>query len=289
MNTKHTNVQVVGSRGPLPPAKPTNNKWKLFGTLERLADQIVEDFDGLRDLYMDLSRREPGAEPPDARVAEVSEQSKQKIERCEALIAELDDDALYDDDEEQGRYLKKPLLAERLALMLAAVSRGAPKTGSDGFAKLLLEHVNDKQPSFLVLESACRRIETGEDWSQSIKEVLTMIDEQEAVWEHRRWAIRHIETEAAEVRTLIAKVQKACIGEQAEAAFAEARDNARRTSNFLNRATKDVIDKQKAAAEAHAQAVEAMRVWTINKQEHDHALAALAAALEQQASRETQQ
>jgi hypothetical protein len=182
--------------------------WRRFSILERDADAIRDAHSQLCVIRYNLHRS--GHELPDVAQVELSEHIKTILPRARAALAQIDSDDHYDkdeDSEDSRRVLKKRIIGERLAMMLGAMSLGAPKNDPEVFARMLLEHVHDAEPTYLGLESACRQIEAKQKFSATISEVLEAIDDCEMKWENRCWAISHVEALSKELGAEIATVR----------------------------------------------------------------------------------
>jgi hypothetical protein len=178
--------------------------WKRFRRLEQLADSIVKIDEKLTGQC--LASRLYDDDEPD--LARLTADDVADIARARTLLAEFDRDELYEQDNEGDRVLKDIIIVDRLTLLMSAVALGKPRTPDEagGFATLLIAHVTDREPSFLVLESACRALEGREKFSQTIAEVSGELAEQQKLWTARRRALDDIEITAKQA---LAQTEKA--------------------------------------------------------------------------------
>jgi hypothetical protein len=214
--------EVVPVNAPQVPAtrKPPNG-WKRFRTLCTLADEIVEEYAKLCDLRMRFYR-EPSAALPDIDDVALWDSTKSDIARCRELLAEIDRDDYYEEDEDGDEVLKRKVISERLALMIGAVHIAGPKM-PEAFVKVLLAHVFDAEISYPALESACRAIEAREKFAPVTAQILEEIKTHEDQWCQRGKAIRNIETLSLKFQDEIRKAQPKFELEQAKATVEKAK------------------------------------------------------------------
>jgi hypothetical protein len=282
------NGDVVPVEAPqVPASKKPPNKFRLYSRLEDDAEEILEESKRLDDLRKQLTRRLLGEAGPEVWEAELDEWFTRMIARCREALKVLDPPENYDepddDDDDDTPLLKKKIISKRLAMMLAAVAVGEAKM-PEGFEHMLLEHVHDAGVSYLAIEGGCRQIERARTFTPSIAVVLEAIKEHDKLWQDRRRAIATIEDKSAK---LIERIE-----DQASTRYGEARSRWSSQLDYLQRITKQAIDAQNAARQAHLKVVETMALVATHEQYLNNAAVALREATdalgaikEQQATR----
>jgi hypothetical protein len=251
--------------------------WKRFRMLEQLADSIVELESHLLSKCYASSLEEDEPNPDDARLAFDEERD---IARARELTAEFDSDELYEQDDEGDRVLKDAIVVDRLTLLMNAVSVGKTRTADEafGFATLLVAHVTDCEPSFLVLESACRALEGREKFSQTIAEVTGEIVKQQKLWAARRRALGNIEITA---KRALAESERALMAWRLRLAGDDVRDAKVLVDNRRRNQTAcadRIVREQEAARDAYKRGECAIRAWHAAQRELEEAAVILASA-----------
>jgi hypothetical protein len=276
--TKHGEVVTIDA--PQLPAliKKTKNPWKKFSVLDRLAEEIREQFDDLNKTYVEILQRKSGEMNSAWEYDLVDDEDRQKLARCRELIKELDGPENYepadDDTDDDEPILKKSVISVRLAGMMAAVHIGGPKEQEqEAFAKILLAHVYDAQVSRIVLEATCREIERTKKYMQATSEVLEVLTQQRREWWDRRWAIRGIESISEKVQQQLLEAQQKCEHEQAKVAHARVIQKFHETMRSLSYAEDAARKKQDEASLAYQAVERAMATVLERKQAWEQARA----------------
>jgi hypothetical protein len=251
-----------------PTASKPINKFKLFRTLTEMADELVERYEKLQDerrLLREWLSKGVKVQESWLGLGGFNDSDKHTLKRCEDLLALLDpEDEYYEDDiDDEGMHvgsrLKRDVIRNRLALLVGSKHIGSPTT-PEVYTRQLLNYVADEDITYLELESACRELEGERKWLPDISEVLALVREHQERWSTRREAIRSIKTVA---RWLADEVKQ--FPAKAEEAYAE--QCYRRSLNYLEIAKREAIQKQAAAAKA-AQEVEAAMVALAKTDDH---------------------
>ena len=269
----------------LPAIKKAPNGFKRFRILREIADRIVEEHERLWTMRRSLwqRRRRGSDEPlPDVEEAQLSEGIKNDIARCRALLKEIDREDRYEEDEEGDRVLKKAIVAARLALAFANARVGGPKSSgdADASAEMVVLHVFDAEPDYLVLEDACRDIEATQKFVPATAEVLEKISEHRGLWSRRQHAIDTIESTSRELQNEIRQAHAKFEAEKAEAKIKRAELDLQNRHNLVNLAKQQVIAKQETTRKGYQELEAAMARLAKCEEELDAAGAALAEAIE---------
>ncbi|WP_154071920.1 hypothetical protein [Bradyrhizobium erythrophlei] len=107
--------------------------------------------------------------------------------------------------DENGRPLKSEI-AKMLAIHMGSIPMPS-NIGVAVFTRVLLDDVMALEPSFFILESACRELRTTKDWHPSIAEVIAAIKKQRGEWCERLDAVECIEGVYAELVEAIAEAE----------------------------------------------------------------------------------
>jgi hypothetical protein len=167
------------------------------------------------------------------------------VEEVRQMIADIDRAEFYEVDSEGDRVLTRKKISERVALAIAA-GAGGPKT-PDGFAEILLAHVCDAEPDYLVLESACRQIEGSEKYVAVPAEFLKAIKQQKELWEQRYEALTNAVGATEYAIECLAEAHAEYKIERAEVKVAEAKREWERWAYLVSRIENDVVKLQDEA------------------------------------------
>src|SRR6516165_5038165 len=134
---------VVTAAAQVPASKQPPNRWKQFRILCEKADKILKWYVRLNEIQEQLEMRESGERLPLAPENCLSDKQKAEIAEVRQMLAEIDCEAFYEEDDAGDRVLKKEIISERLALTMSAVHIGGPKTPEERqlFAEICLAHV----------------------------------------------------------------------------------------------------------------------------------------------------
>ena len=281
---KQGEMIVKGDIVAVPATKRPPNGFKRFRILREIADHIVEEHERLCAMQRSLWQRQrrPSNEPlPDVEDGQLAQWVLDDVARCRALLEEIDREDRYEEDEEGDRVLKKAIVAARLALAIANARVGAKSSDdADASAEMLVAHVFDAEPDYLVLEDACRDIEATQKFVPATAEVLEKIDEHRGLWFKRQHAIDTIESTSRELQNEIRQAHARFEAEKAEEKIKRADLNLRNGYCFVNHAKQQVIEKQEAARKAYQDLEAAMARLAKCEGELDAAAVALAEAIE---------
>jgi hypothetical protein len=195
---------------------------------------------------------------PDVEDAQLSEGTKNDIARCCALLKQIDRDDRYEDDEEGDRVLKKAVVAKRLALAFATARGGGAKSDPEASAEMIVLHVFDAEPNYLVLEDACRDIEATQKFVPATAEMLEKISEHQRLWLGRQHTIDTIESTSRELQDEIREAQTKFEAEKAKAKIRRAELDLQNRHNMVGIAKQQVIAKQEITRKGYQELETAM-------------------------------
>jgi hypothetical protein len=279
MNDRDLKTGVVPIKAAqLPATKKPPNWWKRFRTAWTLADSIVDEYRKLTTLRREFYARKPGDPLPAIGDAMLSDVTNADLARCRELLADIDREDNYEEDEDGDRVLKKPVIMKRLAMMLSA-GVGQPKN-PDMFSEVLIAHVFDAEVSYPALESACRAIEDRQKFMAVTAEVIEEIKTHEDQWQARREAIDNIESVSQKLQNGIRAALPKYELERAKATAEKAEREFHGQLYCLGRDEKELVAKQDAARLAYLNVEKALAALADTKQRLDAARNTMLAANE---------
>jgi hypothetical protein len=174
------------------------------------------------------------------------------IAECRRTLALLDPEDRYDDDGD----LNREDIAKRLSIMAAAIPGKGP-FDANAYAIAMIEHVGSVEGlTYIALDDACRRRAEGKPFHPNAGELVTLMREQQEIWERRTGAINGIERLARHLAEEITAFKPELDAALAARAATEAERALNAAFYRRSNAIKVAIEKQQAAALA-AQEVEA--------------------------------
>jgi len=231
-----------------PTPTPSVSHWPTQKTIRSLADSLDDIVSAEADIVAAVKKLAANSSNP--ALLEVAKKEADFYTRCirteiasgelSKLKKECSPTGWWDDDDEVQR--------PEIAMMVAKLVGSFPTSNIPDpkvFVRVLIEDVMACNPSFLVLDSACRKLRTEQKFMPSIAEVVAEIEIQDRTWSKRFFALSGIEYRYKELVKLIAE------SEFAVAAAEEERER-QRTAEEQRKRERAAAEKERKYREAKA-------------------------------------
>ena len=269
------------------------SRWRAIDQLAADADRLAARYAELeallpvlREHAAALETGRPLAGPlPDEGVAKLGTHDEALVQRCNEAIEALDPEENYDGDREGD--LRRNVISIRLAMLCGSFPAGTPGD-PEVYVQVLLEHIAAIESlSFVALDAACRQIATGQKFLPAISEVVAAIEEQQATWNDRYWAIWEIADRSRQIAADIAALRPAWEASAAARAEREARQNLDHALRLRGKAAAEATAAQERAATAAQEVGSKMALLERCEAHVSEAMQKLADAVAQLANSET--
>jgi hypothetical protein len=191
-----------------PTPTPSVSHWPTQKKIRSLADSLDDIVSAEADIVAAVKKLAANSSNP--ALLEVAKKEADFYTRCirteiasgelSKLKKECSPTGWWDDDDEVQR--------PEIAMMVAKLVGSFPTSNIPDpkvFVRVLIEDVMACNPSFLVLDSACRKLRTEQKFMPSIAEVVAAIEIQDRTWSKRFFALSGIEYRYKELVKLIAE------------------------------------------------------------------------------------